>query len=377
MKSLYFRNLNGVRFIAAAMVMLHHFNYNSKLFDSIFYLNFVEKIGKLGVVLFFTLSGFLITYLLLLEKETQSDINIKSFYIRRILRIWPLYFFIVLLSLFVLNEVIYFQIPGLSASINSHFYQKIVLYVFMLPNVAYAFGYNLPYADQCWSIGVEEQFYLFWPLLLKKFKNPLYPIIAVIITYLIIKTLFIIFNNYNHYSYFEKVFYLIFVSNFSTMAIGGLAALALFKKSILLKFIQYKAIQVLIFTLAIVFTLLGVNFSYFNFEIYAIVFALIILILTNSSSILSLEVQPLIYLGKISFGLYMYHNMAIRIADLISFRIQYLKTSTISKNFLMFTITFFLASISYNFFEKWFIKRKLYYSVIISGDNINTKLNAS
>lgn len=65
--------------------------------------SFVEMIGKLGVILFFVLSGFLISYLLLEEGKQTQTILIKTFYIR--LRIWPLYFLIVLLGFFVYPKI--------------------------------------------------------------------------------------------------------------------------------------------------------------------------------------------------------------------------------------------------------------------------------
>ena len=92
MKKIYFPNLNGLRFIAAFMVIVHHVEQFKSLFglENVFHESpFISIVGKLGVVLFFVLSGFLITYLLLVEEEVTGTISIKSFYIRRFLRIWP------------------------------------------------------------------------------------------------------------------------------------------------------------------------------------------------------------------------------------------------------------------------------------------------
>jgi peptidoglycan/LPS O-acetylase OafA/YrhL len=82
MNKVYFPNLNGLRFFAAFSVMLYHF-FGEGLIN-----------GHYGVVLFFVLSGFLITYLLFEEKEKFGKIEIKKFYFRRILRIWPLYYLV-------------------------------------------------------------------------------------------------------------------------------------------------------------------------------------------------------------------------------------------------------------------------------------------
>src|ERR1700733_15194460 len=89
----YFKNLDGIRFFAALMVLLQHsFGFKKSYSDTYPILNrCLEYTGRMGVNLFFILSGFLISYLLLVEKDTTGRVSFKSFYLRRILRIWPLY----------------------------------------------------------------------------------------------------------------------------------------------------------------------------------------------------------------------------------------------------------------------------------------------
>ena len=103
-KSIYFPNLNSIRFIAALLVIIHHIEQFKSVFN--IYPNqmnnpVIGSFGPLGVRLFFVLSGFLITYLLFAEKEVSGTISITKFYIRRALRIWPLYYLIVLLAFFI------------------------------------------------------------------------------------------------------------------------------------------------------------------------------------------------------------------------------------------------------------------------------------
>lgn len=110
----YFPNLDGIRFIAAFMVIVHHIeqlrcyfglqnNWDSEI---------IKSLGMLGVILFLVLSGFLISYLLFKEQDATCDIGIKKFYLRRILRIWPLYFFVIGLALFVLPYITFLIYPG-------------------------------------------------------------------------------------------------------------------------------------------------------------------------------------------------------------------------------------------------------------------------
>jgi len=97
-------------------VIVHHIEQFKEKFgydNHLFYTRFIRLIGPLSVFSFFVvLSGFLITSLLLVEKERTNTINIKSFYMRRVLRIWPLYYLTVILGLFVLPEISYLNIPG-------------------------------------------------------------------------------------------------------------------------------------------------------------------------------------------------------------------------------------------------------------------------
>ena len=95
MSKFYFRNLDGIRFIGALMVIIHHIEQNKSVFGirNAWTNSVIQSIGPLGVNLFFTLSGFLITYLLIHEYNSNKAIDIKSFYIRRILRIWHCIFY--------------------------------------------------------------------------------------------------------------------------------------------------------------------------------------------------------------------------------------------------------------------------------------------
>lgn len=125
---------------------------------------FITDAGYFGVIFFYTLSGFLITYLLLKEKENTGRIAVKDFYIRRALRIWPLYYGIVLLSFFVFP----YLLPSHPAQGIGEWERPFLLYLLFLPNVAVLGGFYLATCFHTYTIGYEEQFYLFWPLLLRK-----------------------------------------------------------------------------------------------------------------------------------------------------------------------------------------------------------------
>src|SRR5918998_5183317 len=113
----YFPGLNGLRFFAAMLVVFGHVELLKEYhgYSNIHSNLAVYELGRMGVTFFFVLSGFLISYLLFAEQKSAGTISIRKFYIRRVLRIWPLYFLIVILAFFVLPRLPFFNIPGLSA----------------------------------------------------------------------------------------------------------------------------------------------------------------------------------------------------------------------------------------------------------------------
>jgi peptidoglycan/LPS O-acetylase OafA/YrhL len=159
----YFPQLDALRFLAFLGVYLEHFSlsgfscFNNPTFELLKETFFYR--GYMGVSLFFVISGFLITTLLMHEWKSMGGINIKNFYIRRALRIWPLYFTVLLIG-FVL-------LPFLT----SQFYNDTahpLYYLFFAANFNSVF-YGLPANPvliPMWSLAVEEQFYLLFPLLL-------------------------------------------------------------------------------------------------------------------------------------------------------------------------------------------------------------------
>src|SRR5215831_2717119 len=118
MKHKRFYNLDGLRFFAAMFVALGHIEVIKSRFGLASFSNssFLMNIGPIAVTFFFVLSGFLIAYLLMLEQQKNQSsgkkINITIFYKNRILRIWPLYYILVLVVYFVLPHFSLFNYSG-------------------------------------------------------------------------------------------------------------------------------------------------------------------------------------------------------------------------------------------------------------------------
>jgi peptidoglycan/LPS O-acetylase OafA/YrhL len=144
-------SLNGLRAISIIIVLLFHLFRFNIVIDQ----NIATRIpilnGRFGVNIFFVISGFIITTLLLKEEQKVGRISLHSFYIRRTLRIFPAYYFL-LLTYLILQLVGYLYIPS-SAWVTALTYTKY-------------FNYKVEYyTSHAWSLAVEENFYLFWPLI--------------------------------------------------------------------------------------------------------------------------------------------------------------------------------------------------------------------
>lgn len=321
--SVYFPNLNGVRFIACTAVLIHHIEqvkYSFQLPNSYdFYL--VRNMGKLGVGLFFVLSGFLITYLLLNEKDQHRDIDIRRFYARRALRIWPLYYLIVLLSCFVFPAIPLFREAGYERYyFDADFYRRLGLFSVVLPNIA-MIVYGSPYlCAQTWSVGVEEQFYLLWPWIIKKGNTArgLLLTLAIFVGVLVgVLYGLVALVGQESPTGIQSVHQILvfFFGQFRilTMVIGGGGAyLVYYRKESVLRIMFRPVVQRIVYAILLIMLLTNVTIPGINLEFYALFFGFFIINLAaNPRSIVRLE-QPLInYLGKISYGIYIYHTAII------------------------------------------------------------------
>lgn len=142
-----FGNLDGLRFICIAMVLWHH----APALDSDVLALFGR--GFFGVDFFFVLSGYLITTLLLRESEAKGQFSMRNFYIRRALRIIPVYFFVV-----TCVALYFIGVKGETQYLSILPYYYLFLSNFLIEDI--------PLLGITWSLSVEEQYYLIWPLLL-------------------------------------------------------------------------------------------------------------------------------------------------------------------------------------------------------------------
>lgn len=213
----YFDNLDGLRFFCFLSVFLFHSFHTdlpaikeSGVFQFFKFSLFGN--GFLGVNFFFVLSGFLITYLLIKEKKRNGKIHIVNFWIRRVLRIWPLYFACVFYG-FVIFPYTKIMAGGQPSETANIWY-----YLGFISNFDYI-NKGLPDSPGLgvlWSVAIEEQFYLVWPVILsffavRKFWIPL-------VTILVGSLVFRAFNDV------YKLHEMHTLSCIGDMALGGLGA---------------------------------------------------------------------------------------------------------------------------------------------------------
>ena len=362
MPSLYLKNLNALRAIAAFMVIIHHIEQFKTHFNlpNIWSNQIIRELGGNAVSIFFVLSGFLISYLLVHEKRKTSSVSIKKFYVRRVLRIWPLYFILILLGI-ILN----YYYGDINLIKNNLFY-----FLLFVPNLLVAQGTVIMFISHLWSIGVEEQFYLFWPLASKKLNTKQFFLFMLAIIFV-----FLLARNYTFHFYGKNALLkFIDYTRFDMMAIGGIGALILTEKNSFSLFIKYIINQKIIqFLIIIAFILYFLNLTdiyriyFLNNLFFGILITLLLLVLVSKESILNLEHPIFKTLGNISYGIYMYHSIVI----FFSLKLVLLFvpiSNTFLFNLCLYSSVFMASSIisyiSYEKIEKPFLKLKSKFIVI-------------
>lgn len=376
-EKVFFPNLDGLRFICFLLVFLFHWDLNcagrieNEIVKNGF--NFLFKSGNIGVNIFFVLSGFLITYLLIKEKKLVGDISLRNFYIRRILRIWPLYYLLVFLGFIAVAFFKYGTL--LSAEEPSNFYYYLTFFanfdlIHIWPNLPDA----LPLIV-LWSVAVEEQFYLTWPIFLKyiKFKNFPYLFILIVLFTLIFRSMH---TGDSYHEYAIRYFHTFSV--IGDMAIGGLLAYYCAIKHKLYFYIvemPRKLIIILYVVTAILYFFKQEIFHYsflliFERVVFSILFALIIAEqnFSNNSFFKFSNFKWMTKMGIYTYGLYCMQFFGILLVqkgfdkfglDLGNWAIN------IFGSIVALAFVIIISIVSYQFFEKYFLKKKDKFSVVL------------
>ena len=313
--------------------------------------NFYPVLANEALTFFFCLTGFLISYILFSEKAFKS-VNIRKFYLRRILRIWPLYY-VYLLIVF-----------GVLYAWGIEYQAKAVpFYIFFAGNFPFLFHFSIPLLGHYWTLGVEEQFYIFWPWLVK-FTKRIIPLIIILIVFQVLWKLY-----FHYIDRHVLVKNLISINRFDCILIGALGAKLFFDQNkYFLALVDNKWVQLLAWITLI--ACLVFRFAWIlDSEIYACI-AIILMMgqIREKHPIINIEKKPLVFLGKISFSLYIFHPLLVFFAEHI---FSQMPAGGIGKVFWIFVAitlpSLLLAWLSYRFIEFPFIQRKKKFMVVKSS----------
>jgi len=352
----YYPVLDGIRGFAILLVIFYH---NFGFINYFFF-------GWLGVDLFFVLSGYLITDILLKTLGTKN--YLRNFYMRRILRIFPLYYFSLILFLLIVPNFPNF--PNIPIDFSYYTQNQLWLWTY-LQNWLYIFiPTNTTNAlHHFWSLAVEEQFYIFWPLAIlfvRKTNYLLWFVCALLI--LVIATRFFV--------WVYKIEDLAYFNLYTFTRIDGICIgcmLSLVQKINIGFFKKY--------TSTIVFILAGINFIFYFFNrryqftfpylaivgytTFAIMFALLIQeAATGKTKIINIifENPVLKFFGKISHGLYVFHwPLFIMISPYIKGWAEKYTTSFYSQiisSVFASVVAIAISVISFRYFESIFLNLK-------------------
>ena len=352
-KSKYLPSIDSLRALAVLAVIIYHVDVN--------YL----PGGFLGVDLFFVLSGYLISSLIIKEYRKTGSLNLYNFYIRRARRLLPAVYFMITVGLVVMvlfNEVL-LRKSHLDA-IFGYIYSSNWWYIFHKLDYFDSFGAQSPF-KHLWSLAIEEQFYMIFPLLFllvnrkkkskdgtyKLNKNFLYVVLGLILVSLIAHILLFDINN------ISRIYFGTDTRAFSLL-VGVVGAILYPMERLHAKVTPQQNMLYSVVSLVSIATLITVMIytSEYNTLLYrggfllVAVLGLIVIISSGKQHTLMsrlLSFKPVVFIGKISYSLYLWHFPVLVLTTPVS----EIGNPNIIFVILRVILTFILATASYVFVE--------------------------
>ena len=396
----YWPQLDGLRSLAFLLVFLHHLGrvadveraaLGSAIAPALPTLDAICAWGWVGVDVFFSLSGFLITHLLLAEKGRFNSISFKQFFARRALRIWPVYYLVLLFACVVVPLM---QWQSLNWPLYCEFLAKQGV-----PLTFFAGNYSLTFATNIllkftsalawpvvflflplWSLAVEEQFYLTWPFLLKVLPTAkaLYRAIAALAVFsLAARAILWYISRYQYHIAFPvNLYYQTTFSHLEPLMAGAACAVTVYYFPDLLA--RLKRFAPLLIAALVAVVVPGAIFlpdlvynSYYNIATFSIVALACLLLLTTTlvspAFAKFFSNKALSAFGRLTYAMYLVHYFAIAMAEKIwqgnsalatSWQLQHWPTKFV----LALGMTYLFAFVSWHLLERHFLRMRKHFS---------------
>lgn len=372
--------IDGLRGFAVLMVVWFHASYFSYELNPVDYHGFTQIyyylsiLGETGVDLFFVLSGFLITGILIDTAEDEH--KFKNFYIRRSLRIFPLYYAVLFLFIIYVSVSQGYEILDL----------RLIAHIFYVQNWSYEHNVDsFMLLNHTWSLAVEEQFYLIWPVLfLTIYKRSVKHIVFLCLTLTIMS--WVLRFSLSGFEYYKQA-YSMTICRLDNLTLGALLSVfcvhyrdkvsenyALFRISAIVSFILI-LITLFSSTTVMIAHNLQIKIGLTFFSIFYVCL-LAYLFLADEQNLLKqfFSLTLLRKVGKVSYGMYIFHSPILLLIaqNIFQYELPYWHAHLL----LLFAgggLSYLFAALSYKFYEKPFLKLKEKYAPLntVSDRGIN------
>ncbi|MFN8315383.1 MAG: acyltransferase [Chitinophagales bacterium] len=354
-----FKTPSGLSFVDGSFTILGFYNMKYSI---------VFSMGERIIKLFFVLSGFLLSYQFFQNTESLTIIKVKHYFTNRAKRILPLYFFMILIWFFILPRLSFFTPHQELVANYNHYFEKLLCYFLLSPHAIDLFTENLPYAQVAWSVGVECWFYIVLPLF---FLLPNKTACAFSIGINVVYVLFMVLQNLGYLDIVllgstnaeSQKFFIQRLSVFD-FSIGALCAWLVVKhKSFTINFLFNKPVQLFSFISAILLIFVCNTNIYSLIGLSALLGVIIMNVASNEQVYFPLKRKWIVKGGDYAYSIYLWHPIAIYINMAVAERYFHVQVVSVFIFFLLLLgsifSTIFVATISYRFIEKPFLKKRI------------------
>ena len=356
----HFHTFDALRFFAFLKVFLLHIPV-----FAFPWFNYLKAGGGIGVQFFFVLSGFLITYIICEEKKQTGSLNLRNFFVRRILRIWPLYYLMIAVAYTTPYILEYFvSLPSSAEGYEPQLWVSVLFlenYKMMLTHQ----HANVSPLSIMWTLCIEEHFYIIWGLLLYYTTIKALPkiIMICVFTGLLSRVVYVYYNIPTSD----------ILTTIDLFAFGAIPAYWLVhqpeKLSTVLNAISYKAKQLFIACLIVVVGLCSQLESDGDFILVTTLlgglFAILIAMTLGGKKPIKIGDRNLLSrLGVYTYGLYLYHILVLNLLKQVFVNAEWsLDKPIVAVLFIILSLllTIISSMLSYHLFEKHFLKLKKYF----------------